>query len=94
VLLSSAGVLFGLAALAILGLALWLGWGRLPDIAAGLQLRAHQVREVWFDGAPCQVAEVGLLTTELGRAGAFSRVQNRLVLEARMQGAAAQASRH
>ena len=93
VLLFSAGVLFGLAALAILGLALWLVRGHLPDIAAGLQLRAHKVHEVWFDGAPWQVTEVGFLTTEVGRAGGCSRVKNRLVLEARMHGAPAQASR-
>ncbi len=93
VLLFSAGVLFGLAALAILGLAVWLVRGHLPDLAAGLQLRAHKVSEVWFDGAPWQVTEVGLLTTEVGRAGGCSRVKNRDVLEARMHGAPAQASR-
>jgi hypothetical protein len=93
VLLSSAGVLFGLATLAILGFGLWLVRGHLPDIAAGLQLRAHQVGEVWFDGAPWQVSEVGLLTSEVGRAGKCTRVQNRLVMEARMHGAPAEANR-
>jgi hypothetical protein len=92
-LLSSAGLLFGLAALAILGFALWLVRRHLPDIAAGLHLRVHKVREVCFDGAPWQVAEIGLLTTEVGRAGQFSRVQNRVVLEARMQNAPLEASR-
>lgn len=87
VLLSTAGVLFGLAALAILGLALWLFRRHLPDIAAGVHLRAHKVREVSFEGAPWQVAEVGLLTTEVGRAGKFDRVQNRLVMAARMSDA-------
>jgi hypothetical protein len=90
VLLSSAGVFFGLATLAILGMALWLVRGHLPDVAAGLQLRANQVQEVWFDGEPWQVAEVGLVTTEVGRAGAFNRVQNRVVLDARMHGAPAE----
>jgi hypothetical protein len=84
VLLSGAGVLFGLAALAILGGALWLGRSHLPDVAAGFQLRAQNVREVWWDGVPWQVAEVGLLTSAVGRAGQFSRVQNRRILEARM----------
>jgi hypothetical protein len=93
VLLSSAGVLLGLTALAILGLLLWLARGYLPDVAAGLQLRAHRVREVFFEGAPWQVAEVGFLTTEVGRAGEFCRVQNRRVLEARMHGAPKEAVR-
>ncbi len=44
VLLSSAGVLIGLAALALFGGLLWMGRGHLPDVAAGLQLRAHKVR--------------------------------------------------
>jgi hypothetical protein len=86
ILLSSASLFFGLVTLTILGLAFWLLRGHLPDIAAGLQLRAHQVHEVWFDGAPWQLSEVGLITTQVSRGGQFSRVQNRLVLEARMHG--------
>jgi hypothetical protein len=92
VVLSSAGVLIGLAALALLGLLLWLVRGHLPDVMAGLQLRAHKVREVWFDGVPWEVVEVGLLTTQVTRAGAFSQVQNRLVLEARLHGAPTEAA--
>jgi hypothetical protein len=91
VLLSSAGVLIGLAALSVLAYVLWLVRGYLPDVTAGLQLRAHKVREVWFDGAAWQVAEVGFLTTQVGRAGEFCRLQNRVVLEARMHGAPAEA---
>src|SRR5262249_51949996 len=45
VLLSSAGVLIGLLALAVLGFLLYLVRGYLPDVFAGLQLRAHRVRE-------------------------------------------------
>jgi hypothetical protein len=93
VLLSSAGVFFGLATLAILGLGLWLVRGHLPDVAAGLQLRANQVQEVWFDGEPWQVSEVGLVATQVARAGEFRRAQNRVVLEARMHGAPAQNQR-
>ncbi|HXG12604.1 MAG TPA: hypothetical protein VNK04_22800 [Gemmataceae bacterium] len=93
VLLSGAGILFGLAALAGLGALLWLVRGHLPDVAAGLQLRAHRVGEVWLDGAPWQVAAVGLLTTEVTRAGEFCRLPNRHVLEARMHGAPAEAGR-
>jgi hypothetical protein len=93
VLLSSAGVLVGLAALAVLGLLLWLVRGHLPDVLAGLQLRVHQVREVSFDGAPWQVAEVGFLTTQVGRAGQFYRLQNRRVLEALLHGAPGAANR-
>jgi hypothetical protein len=85
VLLSSAGVLIGLAAMAVLGFLLWLVRGYLPDVTAGLQLRAHKVREVCFDGTPWQVSEVGLLNTQVCRAGEFCRVQNRRVLEACFQ---------
>jgi hypothetical protein len=92
VLLSSAGLLIGLAALALLALLLWLARGYLPDVMAGLQLRIHTVREVWFDGEPWQVAEVGFLSTQVSRRGEFCRVQNRVVLEARMQGAPSEAA--
>jgi hypothetical protein len=81
-MLSGTGVLIALAAVAVVGALLWAARGYLPDVTAGLQLRARKVGQVWFDGDPWQVAGVGLLTTEVGRAGAFSRVQNRLVLEA------------
>jgi hypothetical protein len=91
VLLSSAGVLIGLAALAVLGFLLWMARGYLPDITAGLQLRTHKVREVWFEGTAWQVSEVGFLSTQLGRRGEFCRLQNRVVLEARMHGAPAEA---
>jgi hypothetical protein len=91
VLLSSTGVLIGLAALAILGFLLWMVRGYLPDITAGLQLRAHKVREVMFDGEAWQVTEIGFVSTQLGRRGEFCRLQNRLVLEARLHGAPAEA---
>ena len=61
--------------------------GHLPDVAAGLQLRANKLREVQFEGESWQVVEVGLLSTQVGRAGEICRVQNRLVLQARMRGA-------
>jgi hypothetical protein len=92
VLLSGAGLHLGLAALAVLGCLLWLVRGYLPDIAAGLQLRAHKSREVWFDRSPWQVAEVGFLTTQLMRGGEFCHLQNRLVLEALLHGAPAEAA--
>jgi hypothetical protein len=92
VLLSSAGLMIGLAALAILALLFWLVRGYLPDVMAGLQLRVHQVREVWFDGEAWQVSAVGFLTTQVSRRGAFCRLQNRVVLEARMQGVPAEAA--
>jgi hypothetical protein len=91
VLLSSAGVLLGLAALAVLGLLLWMVRGYLPDVAAGLQLRAHKVDGVCLDGEPWQVVEVGLLTTEVSRRGASCRLPNRQVLEARLHGATPEA---
>jgi hypothetical protein len=92
VMLSSAGVLIGLAALAVLGILLWLVRGYVPDVTAGLQLRSHQVREVWFDGAAWQLVQIGFLTTQIGRSGDFCRVQNRIVLEARLHGSPAQAA--
>jgi hypothetical protein len=91
VLLSSAGVLISIAALALLGLLLWLGRGHLPDVAAGLQLRAHKIREVWLDGEPWQVTEVGFLTSDVDRRGKFRGLPNRVVLAARLHGAPAEA---
>jgi MFS family permease len=88
-LLSSAGVLFGIAALALLGLLMWMGRGYLPDIAAGLQLRVYKIGEVWLDGEPWQVSEVGFRTTELNRRGELRRLPNGAVLEARLHGAPA-----
>jgi hypothetical protein len=92
VMLSTAGVLLGLAALAVLGILLWLVRGYLPDVVAGLQLRSNHVREVWFDGAAWQLVEIGFLTTQVGRAGEFCRVQNRMVMEARLHGRPAEAT--
>jgi len=92
VLLSSAGVLIGLAALTFLGLLLWLVRDYLPDVMSGLQLRAHKVREVWFDGEAWQVVDVGFFTTQVTRAGEFCRLQNRVVLEARLHEAPAKAA--
>jgi hypothetical protein len=92
VLLSSAGLVLGLAALAVLGSLLWLVRGYLPDVAAGLQLRAHKVREVWFEQAPWQLAEVGVVHTQLMRGGEFYRLPNRQVLEASLRGVPAGAA--
>ena len=86
VLLFGSGVLMGVAALVVVGFLLWSVRGHLPDVSAGLQLRAHKVVEVQLDGAPWQVAEIGLLTTVLGRAGDFCRLKNRAVLEASLHG--------
>ena len=85
VLLSTAGVLVGLAALVLLGVLLWTVRGYLPDIGAGLQLRSHKVREVLLEGTPWQVTDVGFLTTQVGRQGAFWRIHNRFVLKACLQ---------
>jgi len=92
VILSSAGVLLGLAALAILGLLLWMSRGYLPDISAGLQLRAHKVEMVQLDGEPWQVAEIGFISTQVTRRGEFCNLPNRQVLEARLHGTAPQAA--
>jgi hypothetical protein len=94
VLLSSVGLLLGLAAVAVLGFLLWLVRGYLPDVMAGLQLRGQNVREIWFDGVAWQVTEVGFLTTQVCRSGEFCRVQNRRALEARLHGAPAETAPH
>jgi hypothetical protein len=91
VLLSSAGVLIGLAALAIIGLLLWMVRGYLPDVSAGLQLRAHKADLVLLDGERWQVDEIGLLTSQVSRRGESCRLPNRQVLEARLHGAAPEA---
>ena len=85
VLLASGGFLWGVLPLAFAALLVWLARGYLPDALAGLQLRGQQVSEVWFDGVAWQVAEVGLLTSEVCRAGEFHRLPNRRVLEARLE---------
>jgi hypothetical protein len=91
VLLAGAGLPLGLAAVALVGCLLWLVRGYLPDVTAGLQLRAHKVRELCFNGISWQVTEIGLLTTQLMRGGEFSHMQNRLALEALFQTAPAAA---
>ncbi len=92
VLVSSAGLLIGLASLACLALLLWLTRGYLPDVMAGLQLRLHAVREVFFENEAWQVTEVGLVTSQVCRRGEFCRLQNRVVLEARLQGTPSEAA--
>jgi hypothetical protein len=87
-------VLNVLAALAVLGSILWLVRGYLPEVTAGLQLRAHDVDVVYLNGQPWQVVEVGLLTAEVSRRGACCRRSNRQVLAARSHGAAAEAISH
>jgi hypothetical protein len=79
---SGSAVVFGLLAMPVLGVVLWVGRGYLSDVLAGSKLRADKVGQVYFDGAAWQVSGVGLLTTEVGRAGEYNRVRNRLVLDA------------
>lgn len=92
VLLSSAGLFLGLAILTIFVSLLWLVRGYLPDVQAGLQLRFSPVHEVWFEGEAWQVSEVGFLTTQVSRRGEFCRLQNRVVQQARRQGAPQEAA--
>lgn len=93
VLLSNAHLMLGIMVIAILGLAVWLCRGYLPDIMAGLQLRAQKIHEVWFDGAAWQVSDIGFLTTQVCKEGAVHSVRNRVVLDARMHGTAQVAAR-
>jgi hypothetical protein len=94
VLLSSAGVLLGLAALGLMAVLVWTVRGYLPDIGAGLQLRSHQLREVWLEGASWQIANVGFLTTQVSRGGNSWRLHNRLVLKACLQSQPVEAASH
>ena len=91
-LVSSAGILLGLAALAILGTVLWLVRGYLPNVTAELQLRQHNVREAVFDGNDWQVRHIGFLSTQLCHNGEFCCLQNRLLLKARLHGALSKAA--
>jgi hypothetical protein len=92
VLLASAGVLLSLGMLVICGFGLWMVRGHIPDVFAGLQLRAHKVREAHFEGEAWQVVEVGFLTSQVSRAGEFCRVQNRAVMQARLHAPVPQAA--
>jgi hypothetical protein len=94
VLLSTAGVLIGLAALAIFGFLIWLVRGYLPDLAAGLQLRAYKVDLIQLDGERWQVVEIGMITSEVSRRGECCRLPNRQVLAARLQEPAPEAVSH
>jgi hypothetical protein len=84
---SGGAAVLGLLAVPLLGVVLWVGRGYLPDVMAGSKLRSDKVGQVHIDGTAWQVSGVGLLTTEVGRAGAFHRVRNRRVLDA-LNGAA------
>jgi hypothetical protein len=90
VLLSSAHLLLAVATLALSGFGLYLVRGYVPDVTAGMQLRSHKVQALWFEGESWQVADIGLISTLVGRRGEFHRVQNRVVLELCMNGAPAQ----
>jgi hypothetical protein len=93
VALSGTGVLIALAILAALALLVWLARGYLPDVTAGLQLRADKVCEVCLDGEPWEVTSVGLVNTRVARRGQLYRMQNRMVLKA-LQNGAAEAATH
>jgi hypothetical protein len=76
------------AILAVVAAVVYMARGRLPDIIAGLRLRKDKVATVWFNGAPWQVGQIGLLESDVGRGGEIYKLPNRQVLEACGQGAA------
>jgi hypothetical protein len=80
-LLFSSGLKIGMAALALAAIGLYFGWGHLPDLVAGLKLRRHNVGTIIKDGMAWQVARVGLFRSDVGREGAYFKVQNRHLLE-------------
>jgi hypothetical protein len=81
-LLAGRGLFIAIVVVPILGGALWLARGYLPDLMAGLKLRKEKVGQVWIEGMACRVGGVGLLTSEVGQGNETGRVRNRLVLEA------------
>jgi hypothetical protein len=93
VLLFSAGMRFGLAALVIGGVLAWLARSHVFDLLAGLRLRADKIRTVWLDGAPWQLGDVGWLQSEVGHAGEYCRLPNRQLLDAASRTAHAPATK-
>ena len=81
-LLFSAGLRVGIAAVAIAGIVLFFAQGHFADLIAGLRLRKDKVSTVWKDGIAWQVTRIGLLHSEVGRGGEYFKVQNRHLLEA------------
>ena len=81
-LLFGGGLGIGVAAVAVVAALLFLARGRLPDLIAGFKLRKDRVGTVWFDGTPWQLGQIGLLQSNVGRAGEYFRVPNRQLLHA------------
>jgi hypothetical protein len=79
--------LLGVAFVLLLAFVLWPLRGYVPDVWAGILLKAQKVQHVRIDGELCQVGEVGLLTTRLHRQEEQLTRRNKLVLEAHLQGA-------
>jgi hypothetical protein len=79
--------LVGVAVVLLLAFVLWPLRGYVPDVWAGILLKAQKVQHVRLDGELSQVGEVGLLTTRLHRQEEQLTRRNRLVLEAHLQGA-------
>lgn len=86
-LLFTAGLSVGVAAVAIACLVLFFAQGHFADLIAGLRLRKDKVDTVWKDGIAWQINRIGLLRSEVGRGGEYFKVQNRHLLEATAQGA-------
>ena len=81
-LLFGGGLGIGVALIAVVAALLYMGRGRLPDLIAGLKLRKDKIGTVWFNGAPWQVGQIGLLHSDVGRGGEIYRLPNCQVLEA------------
>ncbi len=85
-LLFTAGLRVGIAAVAIAAIVLFFAQGHFADLIAGLKLRKDRVSTVWKDGVAWQVSRIGLLHSEVGRGGDYFKVQNRNLLQAFDQG--------
>jgi hypothetical protein len=81
-LLFTAGLSAGVAAICIAGIVLFFAQGHFTDVIAGLKLRREKVCTIWRDGVAWQVTRIGLLNSEVSRNGDTFKVQNRHVLEA------------
>jgi hypothetical protein len=74
----------GLVLLVVLGMLAWPAQRWLPDVYAGVLLRAQHVKEVRIDGGTYPVGPVGLLQTQLTYPEGVQTRGNRVVLDAHL----------
>ena len=77
---------FGLVLLVLVVMLVWPAQRWLPDVYAGVLLRAHRVKEVRMDGDTYPVGAVGLVQAQLSHPEGPRARRNRDVLEAHLAG--------